>query len=1503
MAEFLLSPQQRRIWLLQENLGNTLVTKCCLKIGGLPDKDRVAAVLRNISLSRDVLRTEFSVRDELEFPLQVVPSPDDLSLSYHYFDRENSWSDEWIRELYEQDGEFSDFFSSRRPGIMYYLVKQSSSGYYLIIKALSLLLDGYSLQQLAESILTSLNKEKGGADDPYRPGSISYMQFAEWQQCNLEDDTITYWKDAGFQTLDNLLLQTEWTEKYLSPGSADAFFILPAALKEKLDIFINERQLTATQFFYACWTILLSRLSGSRQFVSGYIDYGKELEELQPVWGALAKTLPVRVSLGEAAGFQAVATALMQELTDMEDWKDYYLLENSRSKDRNNNQPAFIPYLFSFLDFRPDAETRQRFLPELIWFQNGFEKYKALLNVVHENGNYRIQLEFNSGYFSIEEANRMLRYFRHLIGEILAAPERPATELGMLDEAERHLLLDVFNRRALDIPESSLIELFESQVRRNEDIVAVVADDGMLTYGELNEEANRLANFLREKYQARPRELVAILTNRSTDMIKAMTGILKAGAAYLPLEASWPPARLAELLSESKCRMVIAQEDLAGQLPGDSDIEIISINDKLITTYDKTDPPIVNSRNDLAYVIFTSGSTGKPKGVMIDHETVINLCYGLQQESGSPEAPGTRFALFASVAFDASVQQIFGCLLGGNSLYIISDAVKKDIDMLTRFLQDNKIAIFDCTPAVLSLLLEEAAEEFRNTGVKKVLVGGDAWTDKLLRLFYKEGFDRSGITFYNVYGPTECGVDSTIYRLKEGDGLSVIPIGAPLPNKHIYILDNMGRPVPIGLSGEIFIGGKGISPGYLNRDDLSGELFISSPVNGERVYKSGDLGKWLPDGNIVFMGRKDEQLKIRGYRIEPAEVATALLGYEGVREAIVYLSEKEEGQKSLTAAIVPAHAPSKNENRADDKSLIGSIREYMAAKLPAYMLPADYFMVDKIPLNSSGKIDREALKKLEGSTKTIKEITAGPENEIEELLLRVWKEVLGRIDISVDDDFFMIGGDSIKAIQISSRLHKAGYKVTIRDILNHSILADLSPHVKMIKKAILQDEIRGVLPLVPAQRAFFARDRKFPGHFNLPMLFYSADRIDSDSIRSIFSRLWSHHDALRMVFSNKNGQWQQENKGTELSFDLKEYEFSGHNALSDIVQKEMETLQSSIDLEKGPLLKVGLFHASGGDRLLVIIHHLVTDGVSWRILFEDIETLLRQYRSGISSKLPDKTHSFKEWAENLAKYANGNELLQERNYWAAVEKEPVDYLDTGYSKDDNKMKDTAYAAYRLSDRDTSLLLTTANKVFNTRINDILLSALSISLRKAWGLSRVAITMEGHGREGILDGLDINRTVGWFTSLYPVVLYASHEKDLPEQIKEMKKQLNAIPNNGIGYGILKYLTDKKNVNGIDFRIEPEISFNYLGQFDEDTRQLTMEASEEPFGPPFNPDDNRDHLLDIVAKVSGKSLNFKICYNSRHFTEEKIREFGESYKATLHSVAEHCAVSGVTTLAPV
>lgn len=1091
----------------------------------------------------------------------------------------------------------------------------------------------------------------------------------------------------------------------------------------------------------------------------------------------------------------------------------------------------------------------------------------------------------------------MLGYFRKLIGEALQSPEASISELEILDDGERHLILEVFNRHELDIPGTSFIELFESQVKRNGDLTAVVAGDGALTYRELNEAANQLAHFIRDRWMGGPGDVVAILTDRSVNLIKAIMGVVKAGAAYLPLDASWPAGRIAELLNESKCRMVVTQDGLIYRLP--RGIELITINDGLISTSDKNDPAIVAGGKDMAYVIYTSGSTGKPKGVTIDHEAVINLCYGLKRELHFPEEPGTRFSLFASAAFDASVQQIFSCLLGGHALYIMNEDVRKDIGQLTRFLRENRIVVFDCTPAILSLLLEEAADEFRNTEVKKVLVGGDAWTEKLRGLFNKGGFDRSGITFYNLYGPTECGVDSTVYRLRAGDGGSDIPIGAPLPNKHIYILDQLGKPVPTGISGEIFIGGRGLSGGYLNRDDLSGELFVTLALNGERVYRSGDLGKWLPDGNIVFMGRRDDQLKIRGFRVEPAEIATSLAGHPGIREAVVFMAEQEEGQKSLIAAIVPDKQWA-NDRKLDEKALLALVREYVSAQLPSYMHPAGYVVIKKIPLNSSGKADRDALKRLVEGTKVVKLTTARPENEMEVLLLKVWKEVLGRADIGVDDDFFMIGGDSIKAIQISSRLHKAGFKVTIRDILNHSVLTELAPFVKKVKKVISQDEVRGVLPLVPAQCAFFAQGRRFPHHFNLPMMFYSAERIELNSIRVIFSKLWGHHDALRMVYSQQNGQWRQENRGTDLLPDFSEYEFGGYSSISDVVQREMEALQGSIDLEHGPLLKVGLFHTAVGDRLLVVIHHLVIDGVSWRFLFEDIETLLRQHQAGIDLKLPDKTHSFKEWAENLAKYANSDELLQESDYWTGIENEPVDYLETESGKDDNKISDAAYVSYWLSDHDTNLLLTTANKVLNSKINDILLGALSISLREAWGLSRVAITMEGHGREGILEGMEINRTVGWFTSLYPVVLDAGHEKDLPEQIKEMKRQLNAIPKNGVGYGILKYLTDKKKLPGFEFRIKPEISFNYLGQFDEDIRELTMETSEEPVGSSYNADDNREHLLDIIAKVPGKALNFQLCYNRRHFSEEKMHEFGKLYQATLHRIAEHCAASEVGSL---
>jgi aryl carrier-like protein len=562
---------------------------------------------------------------------------------------------------------------------------------------------------------------------------------------------------------------------------------------------------------------------------------------------------------------------------------------------------------------------------------------------------------------------------------------------------------------------------------------------------------------------------------------------------------------------------------------------------------------------------------------------------------------------------------------------------------------------------------------------------------------------------------------------------------------------------------------------------------------------TGDLARWQPDGKIRFLGRSDHQVKVRGIRIELGEIETRLLAHPGVKEAVVLPGESKTGEKHLCAYIVP-----------EKELVVSALRENLSKKLPVYMIPSFFLMLEKMPLTPTGKLDRKALPDAEIKRK--KEY-ARPRNELEEILVKTWAGVLGLQGVGIDENFFEIGGDSIKAIQIGARLNKAGYKFEMKDIFAYPVISGLAPQLKKIERIPHQSPVRGNLPLTPIQKWFFGNQTIDRHHFNQAVLLYTRERYTKAEITAIFVKITEHHDALRMTYKEKKSGIIQTNRGpgNGNSFSLRENDL--RNRENGKEKEELQTLvneiQASIDLEKGPLMKLGLFHLEDGDRLLIVIHHLVMDGVSWRILLEDIETLHQQYLEKKPLALPLKTDSFKVWAETLAGNANSELFLKEKSYWKelelAIETGGAPGIKKDFAGEDNIAEDAGSPCpLRLSAGETGLLLTKVNEPFGTESNDILLSALGMSLKRCFAMEKTLLALEGHGREEILPEMDIKRTIGWFTAVYPVIFDNCYDTDLARQIKEVKESLRRVPNKGMGYGILKYLTAPGTQKGLEFK---------------------------------------------------------------------------------------------------
>ncbi|MEL7062255.1 MAG: condensation domain-containing protein, partial [Bacteroidota bacterium] len=708
-----------------------------------------------------------------------------------------------------------------------------------------------------------------------------------------------------------------------------------------------------------------------------------------------------------------------------------------------------------------------------------------------------------------------------------------------------------------------------------------------------------------------------------------------------------------------------------------------------------------------------------------------------------------------------------------------------------------------------------------------------------------------------------------------------IPIGVPISNSTAYVMDCNQNLLPIGIPGELYVGGDGVSLGYVNDPELTARKFVDDPfVSGGRLYRTGDLVRWTSEGLIEFMGRVDEQVKIRGFRIELGEIKNALLTNSQITDCTV-LAKEINGNKSLLAYYTGEEA---------DRD---EIRSFLLNVLPDYMVPSHYVHMESLPLTVNGKVDRKALP---APVLTSTEGYVAPSTSEEKLLAAIWSEVLGIDTPGVNDNFFALGGDSIKSIQISSRLRSSGYVLTISDILSSPTISGLTSKLSPLVETTDQGVVTGEVAVTPIQEWFFSNTTEDQHHFNQSYHLTFATGIDASWVTQIFGKLQEHHDALRMVFTNGDGSVVQYNKGLDLELSLTEYDLKGEKDSEAIMYAYAQELQESINLVNGPLMKLGLFHDGAKSHLLIVIHHLVVDGVSWRILFEDIETLYQQLVNGDELKLPLKTDSYKSWSDGLATYQQSISHTAGLDYWNIFEAQPYDELPSDYpDAPRGGAVHSQVSSFTLDTNFTRDLLTKVHGRFNTHVNDILLTALMLSVYEQYGLEHLRIDLEGHGREPLADNLDISRTVGWFTSIYPVRL-SKEGADLSAMIKETKERLHRIPNQGVDYLLSQYWGSG------DQHATANISFNYLGQYDSDTAGKAYDVDAETLGEEVSFRIEELYDWNISGRVVDGKLEMNLRYGSMQYKSETVDKFMEHYRANLEEVIRYCLSEAKTEFTP-
>ena len=1059
-------------------------------------------------------------------------------------------------------------------------------------------------------------------------------------------------------------------------------------------------------------------------------------------------------------------------------------------------------------------------------------------------GDHGLSLYYLESVYDEAEAARLAEYFVRILEQFVDAPERPLDRGAVLGDELRVLVGFGSGPQAAYPSDAAVATLFDEQVGLHGDRPAIAIEGRSLSYLELQQRADRIARRLRGAHGLRLQECVAIRLPRSEWAVAAMLGVLKAGGAYVPLDPEFPARRLEHIVRQTGARFVLAGSDQVPlELEGVAQLDVAALAQE--AGVDVLPLPAVGGE-DLAYVIYTSGSTGTPKGSLIEQRSVVRLVRNTNYIAVTPQ---DRIAQAGSIAFDACTFEVWGALLNGACVTILEAATLVDPDRFAAALRTQRISVLFLTTSLFNQFAEADPRMF--AGLRVLLTGGEKASPDHFELVRTAC---PALDLVHVYGPTENTTFSTFYRVVPGWEAAgckdAVPIGAPIANSTAYILDAGLRPLPLGVPGEICTGGDGVARGYLGNPPAAASAFTADPFSaGGRLYRTGDLGRWLADGSIQFLGRIDGQVKVRGFRVEPGEIEAVLHAHPAIVEAIVVPHASAVGTVELAAYYT---------TRGDFDQT--GLRSYLSASLPAHMVPAHLRLLDAMPLSPIGKIDRRSLPPPIAQPGSEAPSQAAPSDERERLLAEIWSRLLGREYVGIHDDYFMLGGDSIKSIQMSSRLRQAGWKLELRALFEHPSIAALAPTLRPLEIRQDGEEPGGPIPLTPVQRWFFETHAGNLGRFNLSLRLRAASRLDPTRLRSALQSIWEHHDALRFRFGDP---------GTSVSQSPLEAQAVPFDILGE---DDAGRLQAELDLRCGPLCKTALVRSGDVDHVLIVVHHLVADTISCRILIEDLE---RAYQG---TALPAKTATFGSWARRLSSFAQTRACADEARFWFDAFDGAHRLLRFDRPNGPNRYGDCRSVEIAFDAEETRVLVDRGG--VRVELPSLFLTALARVLQRA-GDGGIAVTLEGHGRESVDDDVDVSRTVGWFTSLFPFHIDLVGES-AREQVEHVDACLRNVPRRGVTFGIARYLAPDQGAQRLGSL--PPIGFNYLGEFVGEGSALFSLVGEAP-GNPIDPEIERYNVLDVVGLVLHKSLRFSFTYSIGQFDSATIEALAADYRREL------------------
>jgi len=1758
-AGYRLSPQQKRLWKLHQQ-GAICVAQCAITLKGSLDIERLKKATREIVSRHEILRTTFPRLAGMKQAVQVVTSEAEPGWKICKLNGATTMSEIWATE------KSNHFDLEKGPLVRCTLYARSLDEHVLFVSLPSLCADNHTLKnlfhELAHSYHPGLHEEPGAI--------VQYLQYSEWQNELVQEPgpSEIYWLKQDFLETQPVVLPGENVATRSNAWAAESIVMRLGLAQEKLKTIAHDYEVSEAAVLLASWQTVLWRLTFETMILLSLSCHGRIYEEMNESFGLYSRWLPVIGQFHPDLQGHEVFRKAEKSIQDAHEWQEYFSAEPGSGNDQKTTEAAPLRIGFSYEDHSPPI-SRNGLRFSLDDLHSCTEPLKLWLSAMPgEQNSLRLEFGYNPNIYSTEGVARLAEEFEVLLTSLLSHPETRLAELPVLGKRERHQILSEWNDTQRDYAESQpLHHLFELQVDQTPAATAVVFRDESLTFEELNRRANQLASLLRS-YGVGPESLVALYTDRSLEMIVGVLGAWKAGGAFVPIDCGLPPQRLALLLSDARPSVIVTQEHLLTSLPQVEQLKVVCLDSqwKVIATQDDVNHGVEVYPDNAAYVIYTSGSTGSPKGVVVQHRSAVNLLRALEDTVYKHHFAPLRVSMNAPLVFDASIKQLIQ-LLRGCTLYIIPEEVRRDGPELLAYRSQHSLDVLDCTPSQLRMLLAAVRTTRVPLDSALLLVGGENLDEST----WKEVMEATNTGCWNLYGPTECTVDTTACFVPESPGSPTI--GRPLANVKVYLLDQSLQPVPIGVAGELHIGGAGLARCYLNRPDLTASQFIPDLLSGQpgaRLYKTGDRARYRPDGKLEFLDRMDFQVKVRGVRVELGEIESVLAQHPSVREAVVIARTDEPEQlKRLVAYVVPKlkyvpaedvphhtlpngmtiahlnkneteylyhdifeeqaylkhgvrlvpracvfdvganiglfsmfvrqHCPdarvyafeplkpiynilslnaqlygehiktfpfglSNNENTEtftyyphysimsgvsayanaeEDKETVRSylryeresgdeqagtllsyaddllagrfvsethqcelrklssfirqekiaridllkidvqraelevlegieeehwqkimqvvmevhdfggagtagpldqtiallesygfrvvteqeellkgtdrhqlyamrasylqetaltdtiqpvspalasalsvaeLRSYLKEKLPEYMLPSAFVVMERLPVNANGKIDRQSLPAPSHERPELQATFIAPSTEAEKILAGIWRRVLKVENIGVNDNFFDLGGDSILSIQVTALAAQQNLRISPRLLFQYQSIAGLARVAEPITVAAAdQSEVRGAAPLTPIQHRFLSAEGRDPHRYNQAVLLSLPNSSEAGLHQRVFERLLRHHDALRMRFERcPDGSWQQYNAGILEAgpHDVEVYNLANLNPVEQdrTIAEVSEKLQSGLQLETGPLVRVAHFTLGEdrGARLLLVIHHLVIDGVSWRILLEDWQSLYQAWAAEKDAELPAKTTSFKRWSELQVARVSSGELNGEIEYWArlgttgAARTLPVDR-----SGGANIEGAAQTIVEELGKAESEELLGPVCRALRAQPQELVLTATAKALCEWAGVEWIAICVEGHGREQDWAAeADATRTVGWFTSLYPVELGGG--KSMVELVRQTKETLRAAPGGGLGYGILRELSEEQDVRERLKRSgQGAVLFNFLGQVDEELGG-EWRLAQEAIGEGTSSGRERAWEVEVVARVRSGSIVIGWRYSSERLTKERMQQ---------------------------